>query len=79
MANLKIENVSIRGISTCVPLYDEENIDLSVFKDGEAERVIAQTGIERKHKVEGFGITASDLCEQAFEKLIEELNRRNKE
>lgn len=74
MANLKIENVSIKGISACVPSHVEENISLSVFKNGEAERVIAQTGIDRKHKVEGFGITASDLCEQAFEKLIEELN-----
>ena len=69
MANLKIENVSIKGISACVPSYVEENKSLAVFKNGEAERVIAQTGIERKHKVKGFGITASDLCEQAFEKL----------
>lgn len=73
MANLKIENVSIKGITACVPSHVEENISLSVFKNGEAERVITQTGIERKHKVEGFGITASDLCEQAFEKLIGEL------
>ena len=73
MANLKIRNVSIKGISACVPSHVEENISLSVFKNGEAERVIAQTGIERKHKLQGFGITASDLCEQAFKKLIKEL------
>lgn len=73
MANLKIENVSIKGISVCVPSHVEENTSLLVFKEGEAERVIAQTGIERKHKVKGFGITASDLCEHAFEKLIAEL------
>lgn len=73
MANLKISNVSIRGIAACVPSHIEENIDLPVFKEGEAERVIAQTGIERKHKVEGFGVTAADLCEKAFNNLMEEL------
>lgn len=73
MSNLKIENVSIKGISACVPSHVEENTSLLVFKEGEAERVIAQTGIERKHKVKGFGITASDLCERAFEKLMAEL------
>ena len=73
MANLKIDNVSIKGISACVPSHVEENVSLPVFKEGEAERVIAQTGIERKHKVEGYGITASDLCEKAFEQLISEL------
>ena len=74
MAELSIKNVSIRGISACVPQNTEENLDLQVFKEGEAERVIAQTGIERKHKVKGYGVTASDLCEKAFEKLLEELH-----
>lgn len=73
MANLKIRNVEIKGIAACVPSHTEENLNLTVFKDGEAERVIFQTGIERKHKVEGYGVTASDLCERAFEKLITEL------
>lgn len=74
MAELSIKNVSIRGISACVPQNTEENLGLQVFKEGEAARVIAQTGIERKHKVKGYGITASDLCEKAFEKLLEELH-----
>lgn len=73
MSNLKIKNVAIRGISACVPENVEENSSLNVFKEGEAEKVIAQTGIERKHKVKGFGVTTSDLCEKAFNKLIEEL------
>lgn len=73
MAQLRIRNVAIKGIAACTPSHVEENIDLPVFKEGEAERVIAQTGIERKHKVTGFGVTASDLCEKAFEKLLAEL------
>lgn len=72
MAFQIINNVSIRGISACVPSKIEENIDLPVFKDGEAERVIAQTGIVRKHVVEE-GITAADLCCKAFDVLNKRL------
>ena len=72
MAFATIHNVSIRGISACVPAHIEENLTLPVFKEGEAERVIAQTGIERKHTVE-TGTTVTDLCASAFEKLIAEL------
>lgn len=73
MAFLKIENVAIRGISACVPSHIEENIDLEVFKQGEAERVIAQTKIIRKHTVSP-GTTASDLCAKATEVLLKELS-----
>ena len=73
MAYLKIENVAIKGISACVPSNIEENIDLPVFEEGEAQRVINQTGIARKHVVTQ-GITALDLCKDAMEKLLEELN-----
>lgn len=72
MAFISIPNVAIRGISACVPSHVEENIDLPVFKEGEASRVIVQTGIERKHTVES-GTTASDLCVKAANKLLEDL------
>lgn len=72
MAFLSIPKVAIRGISACVPANIEENRDLQLFKEGEAERVIAQTGIERRHVITD-GMTTSDLCVKAFEKLIEEL------
>ena len=72
MAFAIVNNVSIKGISACVPAHIEENLTLPVFKEGEAERVIAQTGIERKHTVEP-GTTVTDLCAIAFEKLIAEL------
>ena len=73
MAFTKIENVAIRGVSACVPAHVEENIDLPVFSEGEAERVIAQTSIVRKHTVEQ-GVTAGDLCEKACNVLLEKLN-----
>ena len=72
MAFLKIPNVVIRGISACVPPKVEENKDIPFYTPEEAEKVIASTGVERKHIVSD-GITASDLCLKAAEKLIEEL------
>lgn len=72
MALLEIKNVRIAGISACVPAKVEENTDIPVFVEGEAERVIAQTGIERKHVVVQ-GQSVSDLCAKAFETVINDL------
>lgn len=72
MAFLEIKNVKIVGIAACVPPRIEENIDLPVFISGEAEKVIEQTGIERKHLVDE-GVVLSDLCAKAGEKLLEQL------
>lgn len=73
MAFLKIENVAIKGISACVPPKVEENKDISFYTPEEAEKVIESTGVERKHVVADSGITASDLCLKAAEKLIVDL------
>lgn len=73
MAFLSIPNVAIRGISACVPPTVEENKDLDIYDEpSEIEKVIATTGVERKHKVTD-GITTSDLCLSAAEKLLQEL------
>ena len=72
MAYFKIENAVIRGISACVPPKVEENKDLPFYGPGEAEQVIAATGIERRH-VCTPDIAVSDLCYKAAEKIIEEL------
>lgn len=72
MAFLKIHNVAIRGISACVPKNVEENKDLPFYAPGEAEQVIAATGIARRH-VTTPEQTASDLGLGAAEKLIEAL------
>lgn len=72
MAFLKVENVAIRGISACVPPKVEENRDIPFYTQEEAEKVIDSTGVERKHIVSD-GITASDLCLKACEKLLDEL------
>lgn len=74
MAFLKIPNVVIRGISACVPPYVEENRDIPYYTKEEADKIIESTGVERKHKVVGSGITALDLCVKASRKLLEELH-----
>ena len=72
MAFLSIPNVAIKGISACVPPKVEENRDIPFYTPEEAEKVIATTGVERKHIVSD-GITASDLCLKACQRLMEEL------
>ena len=72
MGFLKINNVSIRGISGCVPKNVEENKDLPFYFPEEASRVIEEIGIVRKHKATPE-ITVSDMCYGAAKKLLEEL------
>ena len=73
MAFLTIPNVRIKGISACVPSQVEENKDLPFYTPEEAAKVIETTGVERKHIVSD-GVTASDLCQKACEKLLSDLN-----
>lgn len=72
MAFLKVDHVAIRGISACVPPKVEENKDLPFYAPGEAEQVMAATGIERRH-IATPDITVSDLCLKAAEQLIADL------
>lgn len=69
MAYQIVKNVGIAGITTCVPKNVEENSSLSFFKEGEAEKVILSTGIERR-RIVNAGTTSGDLCCNAAEDLI---------
>jgi len=73
MAFLRIPNVAIRGISACVPSKVEENTDIDYYSPEECAKIIESTGVERKHIARATGITASDLCLRATERLLEEL------
>ena len=73
MSRLKISNVRIAGVTACVPSVVEENMTLPFFKEGEAEKVIASTGIERRH-IADINTTAGDLCYQAAEDLLKGLS-----
>lgn len=78
MALLEIPNVKVTGLSVSVPKLVKEIKDLPFFEDGEAERVISVTGIERTRYVPE-GMTCSDLCYEAAVKLMKKLDWESNE
>lgn len=73
MSALTTKHVKIVGMAACVPSRIEENIDLPIFASREeAEKVIASTGIARRH-VCNDGVTASDLSVKAVERLLADM------
>jgi 3-oxoacyl-[acyl-carrier-protein] synthase-3 len=79
MAFLTVKNVALVGISACVPKQIQENKDFSAFSSKEeAERFMLSTGIQRRRIAEK-SVTTSDLCFEAAEKLILDLNWNKKD
>lgn len=72
MAFLEIQNVSIKGISACVPKQSICNADVYEKKWGGYNNFVATTGIANHRKVSEDTCT-SDLCCEAAEKLISDL------
>ena len=73
MALFEIENVKIKGIAACVPNNLVKTSDLEIFSIKEAQLFTQNTGINQRYVSEG-NICASDLCFQAAENLISDLN-----
>ncbi|MBX2921246.1 MAG: ketoacyl-ACP synthase III [Chitinophagaceae bacterium] len=72
MALLYNKNVSVTGISACVPREVVRNQDNGVFAENDIKSFISNVGIE-EYRASGPGICASDLCVAAAEKLIEDM------
>lgn len=72
MAFLSIPNVRIAGVSAAVPKQIKDIPNLSFFAPGEAEKVMKLTGV-RQARICPEGMTCSDLCYEAAERLISEL------
>jgi 3-oxoacyl-[acyl-carrier-protein] synthase-3 len=70
MAFLDINNVSICGMSASAPCASEAV--KAVYKWGWVDNFLNTTGIQARRKASN-GVTTSDLCYAAAEKLIEEL------
>ncbi len=66
-------NVKFSGISACVPKRMESNFDYELLPEDERKLLIKTTGIEQRRIAEK-GVTTSDLCYEAAEKLIKDLN-----
>lgn len=75
MAYIKVNNVSIKGISACVPERVVKNIDYPYMSQEEIEKYIAAIGVEERHcAIQDGSLCTSDLCYKSAEKLISDLN-----
>jgi 3-oxoacyl-[acyl-carrier-protein] synthase-3 len=73
MASFSIDNISIKGISCCVPKKIEKNEDLELLTIDERKKFIDSVGVEER-RIAQKDICTSDLCFEAAEKLIKDLN-----
>jgi 3-oxoacyl-[acyl-carrier-protein] synthase-3 len=79
MATFKIDNVRIAGISACVPKTVIENNDSLLFDtEEEKKKYIKMVGVERRHVVDNK-TCSSDMCFEAAEKLLSELEWKKEE
>ncbi|MGZ3882973.1 MAG: ketoacyl-ACP synthase III [Bacteroidia bacterium] len=72
MGCFAIDKVKIAGISACVPKHSESNSTYTEISEAERKLFIKTTGIESR-RMAAPGVTTSDLCFAAAEKLIAEL------
>jgi len=78
MATFSVNSISIKGISCCVPKNMERNIDLDILTQEEIQKFVEATGVEER-RIATKEICTSDLCSEAAEKLIKDLNWQKEE
>lgn len=78
MPFFKINNIDIKGMAAAVPKNVESNWDYELLTDKEKKLLIKTTGVEER-RVAKRGVTTSDLCYEAAEKLIQELTWNKEE
>ncbi|QDH70011.1 3-oxoacyl-ACP synthase III family protein [Marilutibacter alkalisoli] len=73
MAQIRIEGFHVAGVSTCLPELRIDNLgEADRFGGDEVRKVVSMAGVRYRHVVEP-GVTASDLCLHAAERLLSEL------
>lgn len=72
MAKWRIRNVRMAGVSACVPANVVATEDYTFMTPEEAATFNKTVGIKRRH-IAPDDVCASDMCQKAAEKLIEEL------
>ena len=72
MAVFSVPNIQIKGISAAVPKQVEDNNEFELLPEKERSMFIKTVGI-RYRRVAPEGVTASDLCQLAAEKLMSDL------
>ncbi|PWB25718.1 3-oxoacyl-ACP synthase III family protein [Flavobacterium sp. HTF] len=78
MATFSVNSIAIKGISCCVPKNTERNIDLDILTQEEIQKFVEATGVEER-RIATNEICTSDLCCEAAEKLIKDLNWQKEE
>lgn len=78
MAFFSINHINIKGIAAAVPSQKESNWEYEVLSDKEKKLLVKTTGVEERHKAPD-GVTTSDLCFEATQKLLSELQWDPKE
>ncbi|SHG18579.1 3-oxoacyl-ACP synthase III family protein [Flavobacterium defluvii] len=73
MAAFSVHDIAIRGISCSVPKNKELNVDLDILTKEEIQKFVEATGVEER-RIATKDICTSDLCCEAAEKLIKDLN-----
>jgi 3-oxoacyl-[acyl-carrier-protein] synthase-3 len=73
MAILSIPHIRLAGLAAAVPKNKEHNSDYHWISQKERDSLIRTIGVETRHVAEP-GVTTSDLCVIAAEKLLSELN-----
>lgn len=72
MALFSVTGMRIKGIAAAVPKAKEDNRDYEKISEPERNLLIRTTGIATRH-IAAPGMTTSDFCQAAAEKLIAEL------
>jgi 3-oxoacyl-[acyl-carrier-protein] synthase-3 len=78
MALFTVPHVKISGIAGCAPKNTEDNKEFSLLSESERDLFIRTVGI-RYRRVAPKGVTASDLCTAAAEKLLSDLKWNREE
>lgn len=74
MAFIRYNNIGITAIAACVPSRVVSNYQLTdLMSEDNISRLVKSTGIEER-RITDPGVTASDLCCKAAEKLIQDNN-----
>ena len=73
MATFSISDVSVKGITCCVPKNIAHNKDITFLSPEEISKFIETTGVEQR-RIAPENMCSSDLCFEAAFSLIKELN-----
>lgn len=74
MAFFSCKNIQVKAVASAVPDDVEYSTDYAeLFGETYVKKFIASTGVERRYTSHRIGVTASDLCCAAAEKVLTEL------